>query len=216
MKSLKTFAAGLLLIATQHVFAGPIAGYSDVIDLGGGAYKFVFDTLPGPDIDGTGDGLFFSNGTGLDLLVTALPPAPGFTVRQDVPAHGGLGVLSPTPGTTDNLESALEGLALLFNQTVEVTAISFNGMIGMSGHQEEADGAILVNGFLLDASEHDEFGDPDLAVSFLSDLHVIGGGPSTFEGYLESITVQTTVPAPSALMLLGLGLLGLSAVRRNK
>ena len=142
MTHLKQFfaALGVLMIGTA-ANAAPVAGFSDVTDNADGTYTFLFDTLPGPDIDGTGMGLIFS-GFGLDLTVTG----NGGVVRQDVPGDGGLGIYNGA-GPTDNLESA-DGEILNFSlsEVFDLVAITFNGELGKNGHQDDPTGRTGIQG----------------------------------------------------------------------
>lgn len=233
MKYLVTAASLILFSLSAH--AVPIAGFSDVTDNGGGSYTFTFDTLPGPDIINT-DGLTFS-GFGLNLTVTG-----SSDVIQDVPANGGLGVNGGANG--DNMGLG-EWLSFSFNQSVDLTMISFNGGLDPNnGHSDAAsDGLVDVLG---NGAGGGSFGDLHMIASafdgvspdsFVTDLssHFSGYGftgmtdlsvassnysPSNnfpWNGYVESMTVQlNSVPEPSVIALLSLGLIGMGAARKHR
>lgn len=223
----KTIIAAAMLVGATSAQAATVNGFNDVQDLGNGIYKFVFDTLPkNPgDIDGTGMGLKFTNGVGLDLIATSEQGR----VRQDYPGNGGLGVLGTTG--TDNLETALgETLKLGFSSSVSIVNWTFNGLMNKDGHQDAADGkfkADVVLGSLDDsASVFDGVGSdvvPDLENSvcdfnsaFCNVSSILFSG-SSFKGYLESITVQVpAVPLPASAGFLIAGLAGFGVAKRKR
>lgn len=226
MKIFLIGAIAMLGATTAH--AAVIPGLSAVTDNGGGSYTFVFDTVTS-DIDGTGMGLSFS-GFGLSIIASS----DQGRVRQDFPAHGGLGVLGPSG--TDNLELGLgETLKLVFSQTVEVVNWTFNGLGSSDGHTDAADGRFLAeslgSNISTDASLFDGVGS-DVVPGSASSVCAIndrfcatdtvlfrasGSTETRFKGYLESVTIKVAaVPVPASLGLMLAGIAGLGAVARKR
>lgn len=222
MKKLVTAASLVLFSLSAHAL--PSAGFSDVTDNGGGSYTFTFDTLPGPDIINN-DGLTFS-GFGLNLTVTG-----SSTVIQDVPSNGGLGVNGGANG--DNMGGG-EWLNFSFGSSIDLLDFTLNGLMTGDGHQDAADGNIVVRsagggingpaGFFdgVGTDWTDTHGYLADQFSNFSDINsfkvttidaTIGDG---WHGYVESITVRTaSVPEPSLLALLSIGLVGIGFARRK-
>lgn len=221
MKKLVTAASLILFSLSAHAL--PIAGFSDVTDNGGGSYTFTFDTLSGPDIINA-DGLLFS-GYGLNLTVTGLAGAG--TVIQDVPANGGLGFNGGPNG--DNMGGG-EFLNFALNQSFDLLDFKLNGLMSGDGHQDAADGAFgyyaATIGLTDGASAYDGVGtDLTDSLGYLADTWVgfsdinsfkISTRPEGWHGYVESVTLRiNSVPEPSLLALLSIGLLGIGFTRRK-
>lgn len=208
---------------TSVVNAAPMLGYSDVTQ-NGNLLTFTFDTLPGPDIDGNAEGLLFS-GFGVDLTVTGSK-----TVRQDVPSNGGLGVGDSDSAKGDNFDSETERMNFLFNQVIDLVAITFNGLLNSDGHTDAADGMIGITGSAkhnLNTAFFDGIADTGTIFPFIaSDFAGIGSFQlddssdarlGYFHGYVESLTIRVArAPEPSVLALFGLGILGLGLFARNR
>lgn len=212
----KLLASSVALFCAASVHAAPVAGFSDFTDNGGGSFTFVFDTL-GADINDVGEGLSFTNGSGLDFVATAT----GGPVIQDYPAHGGLGVDGDPDG--DNLGVG-EFLTLAFNQTISLLGFTLN-----DGHQDAASGDFTLNSSGGPAHLFDGVGNENpyqgqiCAATFLfcniNALTFGSIGANGFTGYVESVTVQVSaVPLPASLGFLfaGLGGLGIAGRRRRK
>ena len=221
----KCILAFSFCVAAAASHAAPVSGFNNVIDLGGGVYKFIFDTAPSDRI-GNSDGIIFDNGSGLTVTATS---AQG-SVIQDAPANGGLGVLANNGGT-DNMETSLgETILLTFNMAIDVIDVSLNGLLNSNGHTDEADGQFAINGIFGFATNYDDVGTndgvPDTvpslcgAVPQLCDITTLlftAGVTADFKGYIESVTIRIDpVPVPASIGLLGLGLAGLGAMARRK
>lgn len=227
-------AGAVALFGATAAQAAVISGLSDVTDNGGGSYTFTFDTVTS-DIDGTGMGLGFTGG-GISFVASS---SQGI-VRQDFPAHGGLGVLGGPGGGTDNLELGLgETLKLVFSQSVEIMNWTFNGLGSGDGHQDAADGRVRatvdgtsLNSLTTDAHFHDGVGTDFVPTNtssicqansnFCSTTTLLFSADSAsvtnFKGYLESVTIRVgpaPVPVPASLGLLLAGLGGLGAFARK-
>ena len=189
------------------------------------------------DISGTGMGMSFLN-NGLSLHATG-----SARVYQDMDVkHGGLGV-NPTSGSNpggDNL-SGNEWLNFdIGGASFDLVNISLNG-----GHSDCIADQVAVdvttnhriNGFGMDGRYMDgcpgpsnDFGDFDVIWSdvftnityFSVDDFRNGSGVNAtnynpFSGYVESITIRasTSVPEPSIIVLMSLGIIGLGISRRK-
>lgn len=200
------FAAAITLFSGAS-YSAVIPGQTDFLENEDGSITLIFD-LVSSDIVGEGMGLSFTY-FGLELIVTSQE-----IVIQDFPANGGLGVESNADG--DNLAFG-DVLILSFNEAVTITGISFNGLMGQDGHQEMADGLILVDGGVLDTAMYSEVGSP-LAVPLSGSTFTIAGASGQFTGYLESLTFfigepPQGIPEPGTLLLLAGALLGFGGIK---
>ncbi|TLU61007.1 PEP-CTERM sorting domain-containing protein [Thalassotalea litorea] len=211
MKLLKKliFATCLTFLSAQS-FGAVIPGQTDYIENEDGSLTFIFD-LVSSDIVGEGMGLSFSY-FGLELIVTSQE-----IVIQDFPANGGLGVDSAADG--DNLAYG-DVLILSFNEAVTITGISFNGLMGLDGHQEMADGLVLVAGGILDTALYYEVGSA-LDVPLSGSAFTIAGATDQFTGYLESLTFfigepPQGIPEPGTMLLFAAALLGIGGMKYRR
>ncbi len=229
MKKLLISAVALFFTTSAH--AAPINGFSDVVNNGGGSWTFIFDTVAS-DIDGNSDGLKFTNGAGLDITATATGlnnagATVDRTVRQDHPAHGGLGVLGAPNG--DNLGVG-EKLTLMFSRAVNILGFTLN-----DGHQPAATGnfnmasgggsvggtASVFDGVGIDSNSNGQL--CAFSFTFCASTSMTLSS-SSFTGYLESVTIQYddgtggTIPLPAGLPLLlsALGMGGLLRLRQQR
>ncbi|TKB44205.1 PEP-CTERM sorting domain-containing protein [Thalassotalea mangrovi] len=209
MKHLKQLClTACFLVFSSFSFAAVIPGQSDYIENEDGSVTFIFD-LVSADIEGEGMGLSFSY-FGLELIATSQA-----IVIQDFPANGGLGVDSNSDG--DNLASG-DVLILSFNEFVTITAMSFNGLMGQDGHQEMADGLVLVGGNILDTADYSMVGSA-LDMPMAGTAFTIAGATNQFTGYLESVTLfigepPQGIPEPGTLLLFAGAIFGLFGIRR--
>lgn len=216
----KIIAASTILLST-YSNAGLINGYTDVIDLGSGEYKFIFDTVSS-DITNQ-DGLTFGyNGLSFDVTSNAGP------VIQDAPSHGGLGVDGGAYGDNIGVD---EVLYFNFNQNVEIVDFTLNGLFDSNGHTDVADAPVrfcyAVHACYLTDASHFDGVTPDaipngntLPAEY-SDTAYFEFSPAWFDdrdnfhGYIESLTVKVSVSEPGAFVLLGMSLFSLGFVRRT-
>ena len=203
-----------LACASGVAQAAPVAGNDSAHTSGGGMTTFVFDGLPA-DIDGNAEGIIFTEG-GLTVTATGSTAAGAFrTVRQDHPAHGGLGILGSPNG--DNLGIG-EILTLTFNTAVNILAFTLN-----DGHTDPASGAFTFGPLTSTADLYDGVGAEGASQGSLCPS--IGGfcgvtsislSSTGFTGYFESIKVTAIpLPAPLGLLLVGAAGLGLAARKRR-
>ncbi len=206
-----------LACASGVAHAAPVAGYDNFHTSSGNMTTFIFDGLPS-DIDGTGDGIIFTEGS---LTVTATGSgldgsgAPeGRIVRQDHPADGGLGVLGNPNG--DNLGIG-EILTLTFSRAVDILGFTLN-----DGHNDAANGAFAFGPLSSTANLFDGVGTEGAGQGNLCGFNAgfcgvtsISLSSTGFTGYLESIKVSN-VPLPAPLGLLLVSAAGLGFVARKR
>ncbi len=202
-----------LACASGVAHAAPVAGHDSFHSSGGGMTTFVFDGLPS-DIDGNSEGIIFSEG-GLTVTATGSSGGSFRTVRQDHPAHGGLGVLGAPNG--DNLGVG-EVLTLTFSKVVNILGFTLN-----DGHTDPASGSFAFGAIAGDASGFDGVGAENpfngslcASVAGFCGVTSISLSSTGFTGYLESIKVSVVpLPAPLGLLLVGAAGLGLVARKRR-
>lgn len=228
----KLIAATILATAAMSAHAVPLdteLGYSDVSLSGGGnILTFTFDTLVNADIHGDDNGIFFS-GYGLELTVTG---SSNPLVIQDgicCSGPGGLGVDDANPLTNpafdDNMGNG-EWLTFTFNQEIDLMDINLNGLLDENGHQDAASGnfsystgatTVLADADLYDGVGTDAGGSisDNLVFNDIYSFSVNTLSLTDWHGYVGAITVRT-VPEPSVLALLAMGLVGLGFAGRRK
>ena len=229
----KILAVAIMMTASFGTQAAPIAGFSNVNSLGGGVFRFIFDTVPA-DIVNT-DGLTFS-GSGSPLLtVTGSGDVIQDTVGSDpLTAHGGLGVNGGAGG--DNIASG-EWLSFsLGGAMFDIVDFTLNGNHSPSasgdftyGRQSSNIGALAnfndssdgVTRYFADGSvgSNDDFYTLGITEFFITSRAINFGNynNAAWSGYVESITIRTAqVPEPSVIALLAAGLVGLGFARRRK
>ncbi|QDP02096.1 PEP-CTERM sorting domain-containing protein [Thalassotalea sp. PS06] len=204
------FVAAVITLFSGASYSAVIPGQTDFLENEDGSITLIFD-LVSSDIVGEGMGLSFTY-FGLELIVTSQA-----VVIQDFPANGGLGVDSANDG--DNL-GAGDVLILSFNEDVTITGISFNGLMGQDGHQEMADGLVLVNGGVLDTSMYYVVGS-ELMLPIAGSVFTIAGAENQFTGYLESLTFfigepPQGIPEPGTMLLLAGALLGFGGMKLRR
>lgn len=221
-KALGGAAAGVVaLLLSSPVYALPADGDEDE-SLLAGVYTLIFDTLPGPDVDGTDEGIIF-NYSDFTLTVTN-PDGDNEDTVQDVPADGGLGLYGTS---SDNLEVG-ERLKLTFSTPVHLDAVSFNGSFGSDGHTNLAQGIVEVeDGTTTERLELDTtdfvstaglMGTMFWFAPKAAEFGEIGFLEDEFAGYIEALQVRVKrqVPEPTSLGLLGAGLLSLGFIGRRR
>lgn len=206
-----------LACASGVAHAAPVAGYDNFHSTSGDMTTFVFDGLPADingNVGGSIVGIIFTEG-GLTVTATGSAGGTDRVVRQDHPAHGGLGVLGSPNG--DNLGVG-EILTLTFNKAVNILGFTLN-----DGHTDPASGAFTFGPLsstadLFDGVGTEGAGQGDLCGTYAGFCGItsISLSSTGFTGYLESIKVSAVpLPAPLGLLLVGAAGLGLAARKRR-
>ncbi len=152
---IKPLIGATALLFAYHAHAIPTTAGSTSLTTNGNEYTFTFDQLSS-DL-WSSDGLYFTDGSiSWSLYAEAFNDNGAAVIRQDAPAHGGLGVDGGTYGDNWEYGETIK-LSLSGGQQFDIIGLSFNG--GNAGaHQDCVPGGEHENGMFDITTSHLAFG----------------------------------------------------------